>query len=90
MAQTRISAASGYAGEVGVDLQLSNTGPRCMGKPRRRLRARVGLTQEGLAHTLGVSVSTVQKWEGGRARPRGVYLRALEQLAQKARRLRKG
>ncbi len=40
----------------------------------RRLRARLGMTQEAFARELGVSVSTVQKWEGGRARPRGLYL----------------
>lgn len=47
------------------------------------LRDKAGMTQECLARELGVSVSTVQKWEGGRARPRGLSLRALEQLAQK-------
>lgn len=49
----------------------------------KELRARAGMTQESLAHELGVSVSTVQKWEGGWSRPRGLSLRALENLAQK-------
>jgi DNA-binding transcriptional regulator YiaG len=47
-----------------------------------KLRTRLRLTQEGFARELGVSVSTVQKWESGRARPRGLYLRALEQIAR--------
>ena len=49
----------------------------------KELRARLGLTQEELARQLRVSVSAVQKWEGGRARPRGLYLRALSELARK-------
>jgi len=34
------------------------------------LRARKELTQEAFAQLLGVSLSTVQKWESGRAVPR--------------------
>ena len=49
----------------------------------KRLRTRLGLTQEGLARELGVSVSTVHKWERGRARPRGLSVRALQELAQR-------
>jgi len=54
----------------------------------KRLRTRLGITQEGFARELGVSVSTVQKWESGRARPRGLYLKELNRLAWKSRRLR--
>lgn len=48
----------------------------------KELRSRLGLTQEALARELGVSVSAVQKWEGGRATPRGLYRRALVELAR--------
>jgi transcriptional regulator with XRE-family HTH domain len=49
----------------------------------KEFRNRRGLTQEGLAREIGVSVSTVQKWEGARARPRGLSLKALEQFVWK-------
>ena len=48
----------------------------------KALRSKLGLTQEALARELGVSVSAVQKWEGGRATPRGLYHRALVELAR--------
>lgn len=48
----------------------------------RALRARAGLTQEGLARALGVSLSTVQKWEVVNDRhPQGLYARALDEFA---------
>ena len=35
----------------------------------KRLRARVGLTQAGLAKALGVSFPTINRWENGKSRP---------------------
>ena len=35
----------------------------------KRLRQRLGLTQEQFAHELGVTFSTVNQWENGRRRP---------------------
>lgn len=35
----------------------------------RHLRRRLGLTQEELAHSLGITVGTVNRWENGRFRP---------------------
>lgn len=53
------------------------------GERLRRLRERLGLTQEALAHLLGVAFATVNRWENvaGISGPRGavaVVLRALE------------
>jgi len=50
------------------------------------LRARLGLSQEKFAEKLGVSVSSVTKWETGHHKPRGLSLRALERLRKLARR----
>ena len=48
------------------------------------LRDALGLTQEGLARELGVTVSTVFRWEKGRSRPSGLALRAIERLRAQA------
>jgi len=49
------------------------------------LRSHLGLTQEKFAEKLGVSVSSVGKWETGQYKPRGLSLRALERLAKLSR-----
>ncbi len=46
----------------------------------RGLREALDLTQEGLARELGVTVSTVFRWEKGRSRPSGLACQALERL----------
>lgn len=35
----------------------------------RQLRRQLGMTQEELAHSLGITVGTVNRWENGRFRP---------------------
>ncbi len=40
-----------------------------------RLRSRLSLSQEKFAEKLGVSVSSVAKWETGWHKPRGLSLR---------------
>ncbi len=51
-----------------------------------KLRSRLGLSQEKFAEKLGVSVSSVGKWETGLHKPRGLSLRALERLRKLSRR----
>lgn len=53
------------------------------GDPLRRLRTRLGLSQEALARLLGVAFATVNRWEngsGGRG-PHGAVLVFLQALA---------
>ena len=45
----------------------------------RTLRQRLGLSQEKLAATLGVSFQTVNRWERGHAKPSQLALNAIEQ-----------
>jgi transcriptional regulator with XRE-family HTH domain len=45
------------------------------------LRARLGLTQEQLAHEVGVTFSSVNQWENGRRRPQPFLLRKLLEMA---------
>ena len=47
----------------------------------RAWRQRAGLTQEALAHTLGVTFSTVSRWENGHVRPSSLAWKALVQVA---------
>jgi putative transcriptional regulator len=46
----------------------------------RRLRQRLGLTQEEFAHALNVTFSTVNRWENGHAQPSRLAWAAIESL----------
>jgi transcriptional regulator with XRE-family HTH domain len=48
----------------------------------RRLRERLGLTQEQSARLLGVTWTTVSRWERSQARPDARSLAKLERLAE--------
>jgi len=47
----------------------------------RAWRQCTGLTQEDLAHALGVTFSTVSRWENGHVRPSSLAWKALVQVA---------
>ena len=51
------------------------------GRMIRAWRHRSGLTQEHLAHSLGVTFSTVSRWENGHVRPSGLAWKALVRVA---------
>ncbi len=46
------------------------------------LRRRLNMTQEEFAHAIGVTVSTVNRWENGHIAPSRLARRAMEALAQ--------
>jgi DNA-binding transcriptional regulator YiaG len=46
----------------------------------------LNLTQQGLADKIGAHRVTVADWVRGANKPRGLYLRALEELAKKSKR----
>lgn len=48
----------------------------------RKLRARLGLTQEKLAARLGVRFQTVNRWERGHANPSPLAMAAIEREVQ--------
>ena len=58
--------------------------PRRASNIIRAWRRRVGLTQEALAHALGVTFSTVSRWENGHVKPSRLAWKALEELAAKS------
>ena len=48
----------------------------------RTIRKQLKLTQQHLAHLLGVSMSTVANWEAGRSKPSQLALRQLNNLSK--------
>ena len=48
----------------------------------RDLRWNLRMTQEELAHTLGITVATVNRWENGHAKPSKLARKAIERLVQ--------
>ena len=49
----------------------------------RRLREALGLTQEEFAREVGVSFTTVSRWENGHGKPSRLAQRQLEELAHR-------
>jgi len=52
------------------------------GQSIRDLRRNLRMTQEEFAHTLGITVATVDRWENGHAKPSKLARRAIERLVQ--------
>jgi putative transcriptional regulator len=49
----------------------------------RRLRSRLGLTQEEFAHAIAVTVSTVNRWENAHAAPSKLAWKGIRDLARR-------
>ena len=47
----------------------------------RTLRQRLGMTQEDFAHDVGVTVSTVNRWEKAHSEPNKLAWKAVRELA---------
>lgn len=50
----------------------------------RKLRRQLEMTQEQFAYAIGVTVSTVNRWENGHIEPSRLARRAMDKLAAKA------
>jgi len=55
----------------------------------KRLRTRMGLTQEQFAAAVGVTFASVNRWEAGKARPSRLALMRLEELERSRRKAAK-
>lgn len=53
---------------------------RDISKMIRKLRTALGLTQEQFAAKAGVTYSTVNRWENGKAKPSPLALQKIEEL----------
>ena len=51
----------------------------------KSLRTRLGLTQEQFAAKVGVTWSTVNRWENGRGKPSPLAMRQIEELMESKR-----
>lgn len=49
----------------------------------KEIRERLGLTQEALAHLIGVSFQTINRWERGIFKPSRLALEKIKQLEEK-------
>ncbi len=49
----------------------------------KSIRERLGISQEKLAAQLGVTFSSVNRWENGHRRPSPLAMRSIEELAVK-------
>ena len=55
-----------------------------LAKMIRELRAKLGLTQEQFAAKVGVTWSTVNRWENGRGHPSPLAMRRIDELMEKS------
>jgi len=53
-----------------------------LAKTIKDLRAKLGLTQEQFAAKVGVTFSTVNRWENGRGGPSPLAMRRIEELRE--------
>lgn len=53
------------------------------GFPITQMRKDLRMTQEEFAHAIGVTVSTVNRWENGHVEPSRLARKAMETLAQR-------
>ncbi|MBC2716058.1 MAG: helix-turn-helix transcriptional regulator [Desulfobacteraceae bacterium] len=51
-----------------------------LAKKIKRLRSKLNLTQEQFAAKVGVTFSTVNRWEGGKSTPSPLAMRQIEEL----------
>lgn len=50
----------------------------------KAIREKLGLTQEGVAHKLGVSWGTIARWEAGKSKPSKLARKAIANLLKEA------
>lgn len=48
------------------------------------IRSKLGVTQEKFAQMLGTTVSTVNKWENGKAKPSRMSIKELKELGARS------
>jgi len=59
---------------------MSKTRETELSRKIKELRSRLGLTQEQFAAKVGVTFSTVNRWENGKGKPSPLAMRQIEEL----------
>ena len=54
-----------------------------MARKIKELRSKLGLTQEQFAAKVGVTFSTVNRWENGKGKPSPLAMRQIEELMER-------
>ena len=62
---------------------LPKTEENDLARKIRRLRSKLGLTQEQFAAKVGVTFSTVKRWESGKSKPSPLAMRQIEELMER-------
>jgi len=75
---------------LGDVITMSKKAEKDVAKMIRELRAKLGLTQEQFAAKVGVTFSTVNRWESGRSTPSPLARRRINELIEWAKKDQKG
>jgi DNA-binding transcriptional regulator YiaG len=61
---------------------MSKTGDNDLARKIRNLRSKLSMTQEQFAAKVGVTFSTVNRWESGKSKPSPLAMRQIEDLLE--------
>ena len=62
--------------------EMAERSEKQLAKTIKDLRAKLGLTQEQFAAKVGVTFSTVNRWENGRGKPSPLAVRRIKELRE--------
>jgi putative transcriptional regulator len=69
-------------------LGMNNQEPDDYSKRIKAIRQQLGLSQEELAHKLGVSFTSVNRWENGQTKPSKLAKKQIDLLSKKTEKLK--
>jgi putative transcriptional regulator len=69
-------------------LDMNNQEPDDYSKRIKSIRKQLGLSQEELAHKLGVSFTSVNRWENGQTKPSKLAKKQIDLLCKKTEKLK--
>lgn len=69
-------------------LGMNNQEPEDYSKRIKSIRQQLGLSQEELAHKLGVSFTSVNRWENGQTKPSKLARKQIDLLSKKTEKLK--
>ncbi len=69
-------------------LGMNNQEPDDYSKRIKFIRQQLGLSQEELAHKLGVSFTSVNRWENGQTKPSKLAKKQIDLLSKKTEKLK--